>query len=254
MVGDRITAVGIDGIVQSIATNTSLTLSTSATVGVGIIYTITPQAVSARVTTWADQSGNGRDFTQSGTARPIKQTISGYPALVFDNANDWMLGPNFADNLASFTVFTIARSNIPAGGDIIISKVVETFVNSGWAVDAFGAEIYVGQNDTNFLDANNDLSNTNILKVRTAEFLSISALPHVYINGSNLGESNEIVGTPTTYTNTEPVRLGVTGATLPGGVFYSGILRAVMIYSPAPNAADRAAIEAWLAARYGITL
>jgi hypothetical protein len=44
------------------------------------------------VSTWADQSGNGRDLTSSSTARPawtINQ-INGLPAVVFDGTDDYM--------------------------------------------------------------------------------------------------------------------------------------------------------------------
>src|SRR3546814_20243916 len=50
-------------------------LDTSATVAVGVVYTITPQSGTARITPWLDQSGNGRAFTATGTGRPSLQQI-----------------------------------------------------------------------------------------------------------------------------------------------------------------------------------
>lgn len=252
VVGDRITAIGIDGIVQSIASDTSLTLDTSAIVGIGVGYTIAPQAGTARVMEWTDQSTQGNDFAQSATARPSKQTLSGYPAIVFDGFNDWMLGPDFANDLASFTIFTVAKYNA-AGGLTLIGKINDHASNPGWRVGDAGARFLVQQNGTNLETVVNDVAGRGLFKVRAGELVSLTEM-HVYVNGSAAGEIDGGAGTVTTHSTTEPVRLGVTGAELAGLTFFSGEVRAVMIYSPAPNADDRAAIENWLAGRYGITL
>lgn len=256
VVGDRIQAVGVDGIVQSIATDTSLTLDTSATVGAGVVYTITPQAGTARVTTWLDQSGNGNHFTQAGTARPSKQTISGYPTIVFDGADDWLLGPDFADNLSSFTVFAVCRANPSSEGTLIVGKVVVSFLHDTyWAMTDVGGNFVIQQDAENGFSVFSTLNPfDNIFRVFTGELISVSVpVAHVYINGDNSGETLSIVGTVTTFSNTHPVSLA-RSVPFDGGNFLWGDMRAVLIYSPALSAAARAAKEQELADRYGITL
>ncbi len=68
-VGDLLTATGISGNVVTITDGTHIVLSNSAAAAGGA-YTITPVAgVSDRITTLADQSGNGHDCTQGTQAR-----------------------------------------------------------------------------------------------------------------------------------------------------------------------------------------
>lgn len=86
-VGDALSGTLISGNVVSIASPTALTLDASNS-GAGAAFTITPVAgVSDRVTTWADQSGNGRNASQATAAlKPSKTPAAqnGLPALLFD--------------------------------------------------------------------------------------------------------------------------------------------------------------------------
>jgi len=255
VVGDRIQAIGIDGIVQSIATDTSLTLDTSATVAIGIIYTITPQAGTARVSTWLDPV-SGQSFTQSGTARPSKQTIGGYPAVVFDGVNDWMLGPDFADNLDSFTCLSVFHVLSGGPNGQIISKMYqeEGFLSRlGWHVQ-LGMRVHQGEDNWINVGLSTINPNFQIRNVFSQEKISNSEL-HVYVNGVQDDDFSSL-GTITNFGTTEPVRLGIVGG--PGGVsdwgYSNAILSAEVIYSPALSASARAAKEQELATRYGITL
>ncbi len=64
-----------------------------------------------RVSSWADQSGNGNDATQTtNAAKPVYTTgeLNGYPALIFDAVDDLLTTPAFANN-QPFTVFMVAK-------------------------------------------------------------------------------------------------------------------------------------------------
>lgn len=207
------------------------------------------------VSIWADQSGNGHDFTQTGDAGPDVQTIDGYKAVVFDGIDDFMNGGEFADNLPEpFAVFTIAKYTGGDSNNNLISK-LNFMTYKGWAVQAWGAALYVGDDSgSNFVNVTNAASaNFDSFEVRTAE-LDIFATheAHVYINGDSSGESDYSVGTVLDYSVNDPVLIGVDD-----GIFSNIAIQAILIYqiTDLDNwPTDRAAIEAWLADRYGITL
>ncbi len=87
-VGDVITATGISGTVTAIASDTALTLSSSATTGAGLTFTTTPTSgVSDRISQITGAYGVGVVLT-SGTdvRRPMYNAtgINGRPSIQFD--------------------------------------------------------------------------------------------------------------------------------------------------------------------------
>lgn len=212
------------------------------------------------VALWADQSGNGRDFTSTGTARPLKQTLTGYPAVVPDGINDYMLGSNFADNPGSFTVFCVVYcSNAASLGSPTVTKINNTGDGAGWSVYNIAGSIILqqaGGNDFIYQSSNSSVIDDH-LHVCALEKISNTEL-HFYFDGTlddGYPGGGTQTGSPVTnFSNSEAVRLWVEG----DGGTYNGFgaapLSAVRIYAPAPNSTIRAAIEAELATRYGITL
>lgn len=193
------------------------------------------------VSTWPDVSGDGRDFTQTGTARPTYRAGGGVPYLEFDGAEDWMLGPNFADNLSSFTVFVSA--NVDNGSDTteIIYKIPSGIGTPGWLCFFADTGFIVQTNSSNKLHPAWQQAEGGTKAVYTYERSGQSSADFFY-NGSNSLTSYFPVGTVTSIANAEPVRIGYFSV-----VFTRMNLYAVLIYAPAPNATDRAAIETWLA-------
>ena len=65
------------------------------------------------VTTWADQSGNGRDAAASGTARPTFQSggINGMPAISFNGTTNRMTGPEVLTSGIA-TVFAVVKFSV----------------------------------------------------------------------------------------------------------------------------------------------
>lgn len=209
------------------------------------------------VSTWADQSGQSHDFAQTGTARPLKQTISGYPAVSFDGVNDFMDGGEFADNLLSFTVMTCLIYHIDDPAGIVVSKELSTGSLVGWLVTLGGENFYLYQDALNFIEARlhnfDETFPEGLLKyIYTGECIDYSEL-HCYRNSSNAGEDHPgSIGAVTNISNAAHVEIASTGT---GEYGYSLIdMHAVLIFSPAPSATNRAALEARLAARYGVTL
>lgn len=204
------------------------------------------------VGTWADQSGQGHNFTQTGSARPTKQTVSSKSAVVLDGVDDWMLGSNFADNPGELLVFA---AMIFAQCNALITKMDGAYSDAGWdiaprnigsLISNAGGVIYK-YNDvdgTNFPALNNQ---PVVLRYAVESYTSLKA----YINGnqSNNGGGS---GTVTDISNSQPVRIGRDNQIVDG--YGAGSVYALMLISPLPNATNTAALEARLAARYGITL
>jgi len=67
----------------------------------------------SNVDTWADQSGNGKDATASGTARPTYQSsgIGGRPAISFNGTTNRMTGSQVLTT-APATVFAVVNFSV----------------------------------------------------------------------------------------------------------------------------------------------
>lgn len=202
------------------------------------------------VSTWADQSGNGRDFTQTGTARPTRQTVGGYPVVAFDGVNDWLEGSNFADNLDSFTVFIAGRV---LNGSAVLSKINNIGSGAGWLIGTGSNGLLTQEDGGNVYSWLNigDFSWASSGFVFAAVFTDKNNFAS-WVNGTNPTQTMH-AGTVADMTTSEPLRIGSDGVGGDDGFMLADI-HAILLYASAPDATDRAAIEAWLAARYGITL
>lgn len=198
------------------------------------------------VSVWADASGQGNHFTQTGDARPTYHTDGGAPFVSFNDAEgDYMSGPDFADNLESFAVFSVFRTSVPSLYAILEKWDQVTADEPHWA--AYNTNMTViGQTQLNVLEIYDEITPIVENTWYISSILKLSSTTgHIYINGDNSNEgivTNEPLGS---FSNSTNVTLGL---------FAYLDLHAAMIYSPAPNDSDRAAIEAWLAEKYGITL
>lgn len=219
----------------------------------------------AAVATWADQSGNNRNFTQ-GTAgsRPTFHTDENGGYIKFDGTDDFLSGPNFADNLSRFAVFSVAKRDATPSSFVMLGKINGYFAGAGWMFHiSYNFDITAGYSE--FIvenDVANDAlylewepftaTNWNVFVGELTDLASNQG--HLHINGSTTGENNYSYGTVTNYSNSENVRIGTDGF---GAFGNDGSIKADMIIqinSLTNWSTDRAALEARLADRYGITL
>jgi hypothetical protein len=219
------------------------------------------------VSTWPDASGNGYDFTQSGSARPAYAAdYNDHPSVFFNSPNNepqWLLGQNWAtlDDMDSFSVFVVCSTDQNANNDIVIAKIktIETqYFDRGWCImDTQPNIIEHGTPDPDKISLGGiDTAHggyDNIEHVFTGEFISKTEA-HVYYNGDNSTEHIDHYGVVTDYGNNLPVTIGVEYIDAMPVWFIYGYISAILMCVPAPSAADRAAIEARLADRYGVTL
>jgi len=196
------------------------------------------------LSTWMDASGNGRDFTATGSARPDVQAIGDYKAVVFDGVDNVMTGDNFADNLASLALVVVCST--PNGGThLVLSK-----EDSGFAS---GYELYTNQllvygSATNNVSGGSFAEDTKILTL--AELINRTN-SDLYLNGDN-SETNPGDTEVADYLTSGTVKLAAYG----DGVADEITIYRLLIYQITDLVnwhADRDAINAWLVNRYGIT-
>jgi hypothetical protein len=216
------------------------------------------------VSTWQDQSGNAHHFAQAGALRPIYVADDGgYPAVYFGGFAQpaYMTSPAFADSLSHFAVFIVSKFDMDINDDPMEICKIEPGGNVGWiasssegAIDGLVSGMGV-LGDTNWnVDEFRGLGEGTGYFIASSEWHG-SNLGHAFVNGNN---DNEMISGALTgsFSNSEDVMLGGNPRFIPDDTS-SGWLRAVLMYQIndlANWATDRAAITAWLANRYGITL
>lgn len=209
------------------------------------------------VATWPDQSGNGNDFTQTGSAQPTAQIVLGYMAVVFDGVDDWMLGPNIVDNIP-MTVITVRPNPSDLNKTFILTKIANDACDdpgcTGWSF--YGRSMYL------YTDTSNYLAQSVPFSAAAKEIIAIQVVSsseiHAYSNGvlSDGSPNGGRVGGSgvSSFSNSESIRLGTDGTIGVCDSFSQDVVYAIRIYAPPLNDADRATVEAELAARYGVTL
>ena len=194
------------------------------------------------VSTWADMSGNGHNFTQTGSARPMYSKIEygGIPYVRFDGVDDWMSCPDlFADNLDSFSVFVYGSFL-----SLVITKINNYSSGAGWEMDGGGSGVIIQENGgNNWIQKTLNPFNSGTLYDSILEVVSKSEL-HVYLDGSNVNETDQSAPPVNNYSTSEIIRIATR---VDFGEFAGMDLMSFLIYAPSPAPADRDAIVAWLA-------
>lgn len=217
------------------------------------------------VATWPDASGNGRDFTQTGTARPTYRAGGGVPYVEPDGVDDCMEGGQFADNLDNWAVFVVMRGpggTAPSGTLISKDYISEDgSVYLGWEIGAQGAldiarNTFVGPwYELGPNSGSLDWSVSHVFCNWVSSAKTSTPSMHSLIDGV---DSTTILGTlpgqpVTDYSTVSNVKLwigGGPGAASIGLGFGNHLLMSVLIYQITDLVnwpTDRATIEAWLA-------
>lgn len=205
-------------------------------------------ADGAAVASWADSSNANAYAQGTGAAQPLYKNngtddINGLPVVTFDGSNDTLTkaSASLAITTAA-SVFVVTRSNTATndraffgagtGGTDRQFSLQQTgtgfiyYENNGIAFNAFGAG-YIA-NGTPYL----------------VELVKNGATIKTYVN-QVLKRTD---GTGVTITNATDIALGSVLATN----FYSKDIAEMVIYNAAVSDADRALIEAYLGAKYGL--
>ncbi len=190
-----------------------------------------------------DRSGNGRDWTQ-GTAGN-KPTVAadarfgGAKAIVFDGANDRLLGPSMAALTASDVFISVVVDADPPGA----------VAQSGfWHLGTSGLDSHFPLTDSSIYDDGGSTTRKaignpgpSLTSARTYNVFSASGDFGAYLDGASLFST--ATNTPG-YTASPKLGTGTSSAQ-----FLDGAVRDFVIYSSKRTTAQRAAITAWLQRR-----
>jgi hypothetical protein len=213
------------------------------------------------VATWADQSGNGRDFSQTGDARPTYHTASpsvDFAGIAVEASGNWLDGSNFAND-PPLAFFIVAKGSNAISVFKIGNWQCDDPGCKGWTVSAAYVDTF-GSLADQFSRAAAIQNFPSQLYVACAEIISYTEL-HNWLNGvlndDSPGGGDSFGNGVSDFSNSEIVRLNVDGSNGDCQTPSDANATAIMIYQITDLAnwpTDRAAITAWLTTRYGVTL
>jgi hypothetical protein len=211
--------------------------------------------VSGAVDVWADQSGNGRDFSAPASGnRPGLTTLNGLPCLSFDGTDDYLLGNaangNLAQNVSGFTMIAVVRyavsnqqrcfaASTPTANNVRCLLGVSTtqWQVGGRRLDAVGAEILSGGTVNN-----NFVVHSGVLRYSVAT-------AGTFINGASQVDTAFLTAGNTVNTASARSIVGG-GANLTN--FLSGNLAELIVYRRAITPTERQSVESYLMQKWGI--
>jgi hypothetical protein len=211
------------------------------------------------VETWKDKSGNGRDFTATGTARPTltATAINSRSAVTFNGSTNTLTGNTATQdvirNLAGYTVFAVLRTASIAAGERLAFGVGATVMFRTGQTDSrsfIGGRRVAADTLESVMGAASDLS------VGTT-FIQTAAVNHAAQSLTGL-RNGAAFGLDTTYMAagvSENVASSVSVGTQAGGTygFWNGEIAEIVVFNTALSTTDRARVEAYLAAKWGIS-
>ncbi len=192
------------------------------------------------VSLWADQSGNGRDLTAAGGARPgyAASGIGGLPSLSFDGLAQYIAIGGFGTVAIPFTVYAVAVSTAQDAVRVIFDGAVGSTHRPILYHDATSLDLYNGSNISVAGSATSARAWCGVFNgASSALYVDNSQTAIVSGNAGSDGlDSIEIGGS-----------VGMSN-------LWKGQIAEVILYVAAHNAATRLQVIAYLGTRYGITV
>jgi hypothetical protein len=213
--------------------------------------------VSGAVNAWADQSGNGRDFSApAGANRPAYSgTLNGLPVLTFDGGTDYLQGNaaslNIARNVSGLTVIAVVKYGAAA-----VQRVFSARTNAVATRVLMGVSTTQWQVGTKRLDADPDVLiaggtvNTNFV-IQSGVLRYSLATAGVFINSAS--QSDTAFQTAGNSSDTDSGATFV-GASIVPGSFLNGDLAELIIYQRAISVEERNSVERYLSVKWGIAI
>jgi len=200
------------------------------------------------ISTWSDQSGNGRDLTATGVPRPTYNTaiVNGKPIARFDGVTNVMTGSSSVTGTGARTVFIVMKSAttsitgmfglnteaVPANGaDWIMSPDISIRVNGGNRV----------------FTVNTGTTAFHVLTMSHAAAANVTAVS-AWMDGTALTQSS---------TTALAINTGTAGQTLGDTLdqaIWSGDVAEVIVYNTELSAGNRAGIHSYIQDKYAITV
>jgi len=219
---------------------------------------------SGSVSQWDDKSGNGNHVTQGTAAnQPTTgtQTINSLNALDFDGG-DWLLssGNLGVSNSTNFSVFAVAildsddkYTTIFGTGNFGLSQQAAAFqVATNPSISSTRQMATDIWNPAGMVaDTSITLGTEYVFSYLVHPWSSARSGSEFFLNGANDGAAT--YGTVNPFLVDGPAFIGAFGPTLTSSR-WNGQIAEVLVYDSALSTADREAVEAYLADKWGITL
>jgi len=200
---------------------------------------------------WKDRSGNAYDYTQSTSGdRPTYKAniVNGNPVVRFNGTNQYFTGPNHLTGLTAATILIVMKSDNdpPVVGDGGLWRLgSDTSSGSANHVPYTDGVIYDGAgSNTRYTvgDPTPSLAAWRAYSIVTSSSEWTARLDNstLYTTGSN-----------TVGWRTAPL-LGKTTNNLGYSGFFDGDIAELLIYDSALGSTDRASLQTYFAAKYGL--
>jgi hypothetical protein len=215
--------------------------------------------VGGAVDAWADQSGNGRDFSAPASAnRPAYSgTLNGLPVLTFDGSTDYLQGNaaslNIAQDVGGFTIIAVVKTG---------ASTLQRYVSVGNGTNLSQARATIGVTTTQWeltgrrLDADSlqtvvgGAANTNPV-IQSAMYRYSVATAGLFINSAS--QVDTAFQTAGNTSNTPSLRF-VIGCNINLTSFLVGDLAEVIVYQRAISVEERNSVERYLSVKWGIAI
>jgi hypothetical protein len=210
---------------------------------------ITGLADGDPLSTWADDSGNGRDATQSGGKRPTYQTneINGLPVVRFDGVDDEMAIGSVIGSTSDWTAFFVLRASSTSLNQVqyVLGASGSGGIIYGGSLSPFnGFAVYYG-GSASIRSSHTPNTSAHVLSVRRS-----SGTLFFFVDGAAAGSSSE-----TASGNSSLVWSNAVIGDRPGFNFgFPGDIAEILIYSTAATVGDRESIEDTLGSKYNIAI
>jgi hypothetical protein len=187
---------------------------------------------------WKDKSGNGRDFTAAGAARPTLTAagLNGLSVVTLDG-NDQMTNATNIVGLTSVSMFAVAFNDGSQFGGVI-SSTAGTDSSPGLLVDQFHFACRGLANLSRGTSGSGPIVATGIVS---------SGASAVFYGGLQ-ADADAASGSLAAVTTTAIGTYRQTAAN-----FLTGYIAEIVIFNTALSTTDRARVEAYLAAKWGIS-
>lgn len=186
------------------------------------------------VSTWMDSSGNLRDVTQIGSARPtyVTNVINSLPVVRFDGVDDYMtLAQSFISG-GAWTVFAVAKSSSGTGP-----------IASNDAPGQRGWVFWRGTSGGNF--ETGGAAGTNYTASSGFDIITVKGGIEIYVDGGFNASSTRSIPS-----NSAPFEVGRRNFSEK----LTGDIAELIIYNSALTFAERVGVEMYLANKYSISV
>lgn len=210
------------------------------------------------VASWKDLSGNGYDFTQTGTsARPVYRSSGSYSYVDFAvGGGQWLNGQNWPvfDNRDSFAVFSVNSFSYINGHFFSPILTKQDFDSgAGWDTEV-DYWMFIAQDYNNFLQdfqTHGGASFSYGARHVVSNLKNNNTDMQMFVDGVSAGILSQIGNPVISFSTVVPL---VLGNQFTDPLYVPWQLYGVLVYSPVPNYYDRKQIEWWLSNKYGIPL